>query len=1610
MTRAQQHASVLLKKVYQIVNQKLDKTAAPLAEEFLSRLFSGMGSDDLANRSDSDLYGVGVGLWNALNHTSTCERHIKVYNPELSRHGWQSSHTIIEIVVPDSPFLVDSIRMALGRSGINTHLLMHQPMRLDRDDNNKVTAVHDVEHAQLGNQTVFMIEIDRQSDEKALRRLNKELNTVLDEVNVVVNDWQPMLKKLKSVADELANSSGAKDDQSLAQSTAFLSWMSDNNFTLMGYRHYSLKQVKGDLQLIPDETGSLGLYREYVTSQVVSLSSYTTAGRDLATNQVPLVLNKSNHKSRVHRPAYIDHVGVKVFDKKGKVIGEHRFIGLYASSIYNRSALEIPLINQKLAKIMVNSDLPAGSHAYKSLLNIMETYPRDELIQATEEELLNIGLGVEQIQERDLVKLFVRKDIYGRFYSCLVYTTKERYNTALRIHSQQILKEHFKSKEDVEFSTYFTEGSMARTHYLVRVENNDQEFDLSDLQTNLIEAARTWEDRLVDSLISNFGEERAIQLSNKYQTAFPRSYKENVLPGSAVADIIQFEDLDDENQLGMLFYRPQEENIDSNHVRLKLFHLNEPLHLSDILPMLENMGLRVIGETPYRLTTSDGKVYWLLDFAMTFVASKELDIEKNRDNFQQALAQIWSGSLEDDGFNRLVLAAQASGRDVALLRAYAKYMRQIGSNFSQSYIEETFASYPDISVLLLELFRRRFNPSLKRSDKTEEKIEAKLISLLDAVENLDDDRIIRRYLEMIKATLRTNFYQLNQDKQVKDYISFKMNPSAISDMPQPVPMFEIFVYSPRVEGVHLRGGKVARGGLRWSDRREDFRTEVLGLVKAQQVKNTVIVPVGAKGGFVCKRLPSPSDRDAWLEEGKECYRTFIRGLLDITDNNVKGEIVPPKQVVRRDEDDPYLVVAADKGTATFSDIANKLSEEYQFWMGDAFASGGSNGYDHKGMGITARGAWESVKRHFREIGIDCQTTDFTCVAVGDMAGDVFGNGMLLSEHTCLVAAFNHMHIIIDPTPDSASSYKERKRLFELPRSSWADYDKSLISEGGGIFLRSAKSISLTPQIQKLLNTKEKSVTPNALIKLILCSSVDLFWNGGIGTYVKASSESDSEVGDRANDAVRVNGKQLGAKIVGEGGNLGITQLGRIEIASNGGRINTDFTDNVGGVDCSDNEVNIKILLNGLVSNGDLTEKQRNKLLVDMTENVSEIVLDNAYRQGQSISISEQLGAATVKEVIRFMHALERDNLLDRNLEFLPSDEELIERQSNGQGLTRPELAVLVAYGKMVLKEWFNVEEVTEDPYLSQTLITSFPLLLQQRYVAEMHQHPLKQEIVATRLANKVVDDVGFNFVTRLVEETGATPAEICNCYVTACEVFGVWELYEKIEGLDNKISAQLQLKMMDNLRRIIRRATRRFLTLRDRSLGIAQQIERYQPSYLQLQKNLMDVLAAEEVKLVNDESKQLQDQQVPAEIACAMAKMNSLYSVLDLTEVAEQAEQDIVAVAKLYFNLGTNIGLHWFLDQINLQSVDNHWQALARSSFREDLDWQQRQLTVSALKWASKMESNDPLDDWLAAHEPLLDRWNHMLADFKTGNTHEFAKFSVLLRELNLLNLNCSVN
>ena len=1600
--------SVLLQNVSKLIRQKV-KDQVDLVEKFAFTLYGNVAHDDLVGRIDSDLYGATLSLWQTFNGHHSDEAMIRVFNPEIAKHGWESKHTIVEIVVQDMPFLVDSVRMALSRLSITAHLLLHYPLQTDRDNQGAIT-----DFFKLGSkasastqQTVFHIEIDRLTDKTAIAALTDELHSVMEDVSLAVQDWQPARDKLKQVIQDLPKHSGNASKEEVTQVSDFLNWLVKDNFTLLGYREYRIGPVKGDYQISGIDDSSLGLMRR-TASRELMLSELPESGRKQALSQALLILTKTNNKSRVHRPAYIDYIGVKKFGKDGKVIGEDRFIGLYSSSLYNNSAGDIPLLKDKLASVMQKSEFAVGTHAYKALLNILETYPRDELIQATADELLHVAMGVLQMQERDMTRVFMRKEPFGRFVTAMVYVPRERYNTQLRKETQTILQRALGSDEPVEFTTYFSESVLARTHYLVRISDSHVEYKVKDIERNLVEAARTWEDKLESALIGVYGEARGRELIGKYVNAFPRSYKEEMLPNDALVDIGKLEALNDEHKLEMLFYRPQEEKADSKAVRLNLFHKDHPIHLSDVLPMLENFGLRVIGETPYAVKCSDGTVSWILNFAMELNCALPADFEAAQASFQESFAKVWAGQLEDDGFNKLILGAGLSGREASLLRAYAKYKRQIGGTFSQSYVESTFTRYAELANLLVQLFNSKFEPKSKASAKAIEKLEEQIAGQLEHVANLDDDRIIRRFVDMINATLRTNYFQKLSDGADKPYISFKIKSDLIPDMPLPTPMFEIFVYSPRVEGVHLRFGKVARGGLRWSDRREDFRTEVLGLVKAQQVKNTVIVPTGSKGGFVCKKLPETGGREAFINEGKECYRTFIRGLLDITDNIVQGAVVPPKDVVRHDEDDPYLVVAADKGTATFSDISNGISEEYGFWLGDAFASGGSNGYDHKKMGITARGGWESVKRHFREIGIDCQTTDFTCVGIGDMAGDVFGNGMLLSKHIRLQVAFNHMHIFVDPNPDAGKSWQERERMFNLPTSTWDDYDKSLLSEGGGVFLRSAKAIKLSPQMKEMLGTTKASMTPNELIREALMMPVDLIWNGGIGTYVKGSGESHAEVGDRGSEALRVNGKELKAKIFGEGGNLGATQRGRIEFAMHGGLINTDFVDNVGGVTCSDNEVNIKILLNTLVAAGDLTLKQRNKLLLDMTDDVSAIVIKDCYRQTQSISISSLLGSEQLKEYTRFIHTLEKDGKLNRELEFLPSDDELADRMAKGQGLTRPELSILTAYGKMVLKERLVLPEIFENAYFKRQLFANFPQMLQDKYATEMENHPLKGEIIATKLANMLVNEMGPNFAQRMQEETGASVGEVSLCYAIARDLFDMAAVWRKVEQLDNIIPAELQTRLLHQLRRTMRRATRWFLRHRNKALDIQQTVDFFKPAYQQLAQDLAQYLAPAELEQLQQKQASFVEQGVPEDVAQYLSQLSTLFSVMDIAQVADTEAVPLPMVAEIYFKLGDKLDLHWFLDQITAQPVANHWQALARASYREELDWQQRALSAVVVRsCGSVCAADEVINSWISANEAILVRWRLMLAEFKTTKNHEFAKFSVALRELMLLSHHC---
>ncbi|QSX32159.1 NAD-glutamate dehydrogenase [Shewanella avicenniae] len=1603
--------SVLLENVVSLIHNKIAPEHATQVEQFAACLYSQMSRDDLLARNDSDLYGAILSLWNALDSTAIGQTHMRVFNPSQSKHGWQSTHTIIEVVQPDMPFLVDSLSMALSRLGVTAHMMLHTPLAIDRNgDRIERVATMKSANDQSDKIAVFLIEIDRLSSDDDITQIEKELETTLADVAAAVNDWLPMMDKMASIAKDLPNQPFPGAKQEMDEAISFIEYLSDHHFTLLGYRFYELRRVEGDVELVPDMESSLGLMKKPSKDKHehgLRLSSFSDSARRQALDSKLLVLTKSSSRSRVHRPAYVDYVGIKRFDDKGNVIGEDRFVGLYTSNLYNRSPRAIPMLAEKVQRVMDMSELTPRSHDFKTLLNILENLPRDEIIQASVEELYQMAHGVLQMQDRDKLKLFVRKDGYGRFISCLVYVSKDRYNTRLRQDSQRILAQSFNATEEVEFTTYFSESSLCRTHYRVKVDNNNNmDVDVAQIEQNLIEAARSWNDKLSAALHSAAGEEEATTYFKRYATAFPQSYKDDVLPPSAVVDIQQLEALNDNHRLGMLFYQPQESAKGSNQVRLKLFHKDEPIHLSDVLPMLENFGLRVINERPYEVITSDGATYWILDFLMTVQHAVSDEIVDSQDRFQTALSMVWDKKLEDDGFNRLVLATNLTGREVSVLRAYAKYMRQIDATFSQAYIEETFARYPQIADTLVKMFVRKFNPKLKT--RTVAKFVEQITMRLEDVASLDDDRIIRRYLDLINATLRTNFYQNDAAGEAKSYVSFKFAPDQIPEMPKPLPKYEIFVYSPRVEGVHLRGGRVARGGLRWSDRREDFRTEVLGLVKAQQVKNTVIVPVGAKGGFVCKQMPKQGSREAVFQEGQECYRLFIRGLLDITDNIVNKEIVPPVDVVRHDEDDPYLVVAADKGTATFSDLANSIAIEYGFWLGDAFASGGSNGYDHKKMGITARGAWESVKRHFREVGIDCQTTEFTCVGIGDMAGDVFGNGMLLSEHTLLQAAFNHMHIFIDPTPDAAASFAERQRMFELPRSSWEDYNKKLISKGGGIFLRSAKSITLTPEIKKMIGTSKASMNPTELIHELLKMPVDLLWNGGIGTYVKSSHETNAEVGDRANDALRVNGNQLNAKIIGEGGNLGCTQLGRIEYCANGGRMNTDFVDNVGGVDCSDNEVNIKILLNSLVAEGEMTVKQRNKLLEEMTHEVADIVIQDCKDQTRTISVTQAHAAGQLKEHIRFIQYLEKEGKLDRALEFLPSDDELNERLASNRGLTRPELSVLVAYAKMVLKEQLVTPTVTDDPWLSQLLVDYFPQKLQQRFADKMSAHPLRGEIIATSLANQIVNEAGLNFIQRMQDETGASVAEAAVCYSMAREIFGFGDITSAISRLGSDVPAVVQSEMLHQLRRNMRRVCRWLLRNRNRVLNIEETANFYKPVFENLRDNIHHYLVEEEWHGIAVDISALEREGVPRDLAGLVAKMSTLFCSLDIAQIAEVEQKPVNLVAETYYQLGAKVELHWFLEQITAQKASNHWQALARAAFREELDWQQRSLTSVVLHNCEAVcDSAAVITQWLENNQSLLERWFSMLADFKTSGENEFAKFSVALRELNLLILHC---
>jgi glutamate dehydrogenase len=1598
---------LIVDHIVEKLQEKMSGPQASLCSEFARQFYMTMSLEDLQAWSAEDLAVSAINFWSLIQHRAPHETKIRIYNPSYERHEWQTSHTVVEIITEDMPFLVDSLRMVVERLGLDAHLIIHMGgFCVKRDKNHEVTKIlprvlDNVKPASTFLEAPIFIEIDKQTDPTVLDNLHKNFEQVLEDNRAIVHDWDKMREKVRESIADLEKAPAVLNPNEVEESKAFLRWIEDHHFTFLGVRDYELVHRGKETLLHPLTETGLGLLRSnHHEAHEIVISAMTKEARDLTFSKDSILVTfKTDTEASVHRRAYTDYIGIKYFNEKGEVIGERRIIGLYTSAAYNTNPKHIPFLRHKVASVMKNSNLNPRAHAGKILLNILETLPRDDLIQASEDELLKIAMGIYYMQERRRIRMFARVDIYNRFISCLVYVPKDRFNTDLRQVMQDILKDSFQA-EKITFSTMFSESVLARIHYMIKINpENKTKWDFKEIEQKLIEAGHSWTEDLQYFLVETFGEESANQLYLRYKTAFPAAYTDTYNPRSAVYDVKYMESLSIENPLIINLYKGLDDG--ENHFRLKMYQHENPLPLSDVMPIIEHLGMRAITEKTYVLKFADGTVTWINDFTLHYTGKDVLEIDDIRKLFQTAFINIWFGRAENDRFNQLILTARVSWRQVAILRTYAKYFKQIGMTFSQEYIESALCNNSSIAKQLIELFEIHFDPeeNKERTQQFDQKVKD-LLQALDNVSNLDEDKIIRQYIHVIAASLRTNYYQLDSEGKPKPYISIKFDSNLIPNLPKPVPFREIFVYSPRMEGIHLRGGKVARGGLRWSDRKEDFRTEVLGLMKAQQVKNAVIVPAGAKGGFVPKHLPTNGSRESIAAEGIACYEQFICGLLDITDNYQEGVIVKPKDGVCYDDDDPYLVVAADKGTATFSDTANAISAKYHFWLGDAFASGGSQGYDHKKMGITARGAWESVKRHFYEKNMDINQ-DFTVIGIGDMAGDVFGNGMLLSRHIRLVAAFNHIHIFIDPNPDAEASFVERDRLFHLPRSNWTDYNPKLISKGGGVFNRSAKSITVTKEIKELLNITQSEIEPNELIRMILKAEVDLLWSGGIGTFVKGTKETNTDVGDKTNDNIRINSDELRCKIVGEGGNLGLTQMARVEYALSGGYIYTDFIDNSAGVNCSDKEVNIKILLDNVVASGDLTMKQRNSLLSEMTDEIAAQVLKNNFAQTRSISFTSRQAMRSFELNARYLNALESSGKLDRALEFLPDNKTLMERKMMGKGLGRPGISVLQSYSKILLKERILETNVPEDNFVEGILVNYFPKPLQERFRKQMSDHPLKREIIATELSNIIINEMGFNFIFRMQDETGAPVSAIARAYMIAREILDMESLWLEIEGLEGLISAEVEAELRLPCVRLIRRVTRWFLRNQRSRLDVDKSIKLFKPGIIELKKALPDILGPENKEQYERHFDAYIRTGMSKKLAHELAVTRALFAILDIIEVAKQFDIKVTKTAQLYFGIGEFLDLSWIRGQIIVHPTENHWESLSREALRDDLDWQQRQLTAGIIRLDTKKSDFMVfLNEWAEVHAPLIERWQQMLADLRAIDGLNYTMFFVAIREL----------
>ena len=1523
------------------------------------------------------------------------------------------SGLVVDIVTDDMPYLVDSVTTELNRHEAEILLIVHPLLRVRRDVTGGLRAIlgvcgDDDPAAARDEQTESWIhvELGPPRDRVTADQLAADLRHVLDDVRVAAEDQQRMGSVVRRLADDLAGNPGSEPGSEAAEHGDLLRWLGSGNFLFLGFREYDLMQTEDGVALRAVPGTGLGILRHARQGRASLRKLSSQVARRAQNPAEQLVLAKANSRSTVYRANYLDYVSVKKHGADGTVTGEYRFLGLYTHAAHTAPITGIPVLRRKLAHVLATAGLPPDSHDGKDLVEILEDFPREELFEISAEELTPIALGVLRLSERKQTRLFLRRDRYGRYMSCLVYLPRDRYTTRVRLRAQDILMQELRGASE-DYSAMVGDSALARLYVVVRGEPGRPvpQVDAAALERKLAAAVRSWDEDLSAEATRVLGEERARTLLDRFGADIPETYKADVTARDAVDDLSTMLRL---RESGAEFALRLVEHPE--RWTLVVYRSGTLITLSEVLPQLQHMGLEVVDEHPYTFAgDASAGSFWIYEFGLrppAAAASGGL-----RQIFEDALTALWNGQTEDDGFNALVVTAGLAWHEVTLLRACAKYLRQAGMRFSEDYVQRVLRSNGAITRLLIRLFESRFDPA--RQGGASERCEAiseEIRGQLDEVVSLDHDRILRSYLAVINATLRTNYYKQESPGGADGPrpLVLKLDPGSVPGLTLPRPKFEIFVHSPRLEAVHLRFGRVARGGLRWSDRLEDFRTEVLGLVKAQEVKNAVIVPSGAKGGFVCKRLPDSSDREAYQAEVLACYKTFIAAMLDVTDNIVDDTVVPPLGVVRRDGDDPYLVVAADKGTATFSDTANEIAARYGFWLGDAFASGGSEGYDHKKMGITARGAWESVKWHFAALGLNPDSDDFTAVGVGDMSGDVFGNGMLLSRHTRLIAAFDHRHIFIDPAPDPAASFAERERMFALPRSSWADYDQALISPGGGVWPRSLKSVPVSPQVRTALgiDARVSALSPDELISAILAAPVDLLWNGGIGTYVKASSESNADVGDRSNDAVRIDATRLRARVVGEGGNLGFTQAARVEYSLGGGLMNTDFIDNSAGVDTSDHEVNIKILLADAIRDGALPASGRHQLLNEMTDEVAALVLRHNYQQNMALAVARSQAPSLLHVHARYLRKLVRDKRLNTEQDVLPGEREIAERRSSGHGLTNPELAPLLAQTKIAAGEDVLESSLPDDPYLRRVLDAYFPAPLRARFADRMEAHPLRREIITTSAVNEMIDTSGTTFLFRLIEETGASVPDLTRAWLVAREVFDMSAFWHQVEGLEGQVGIEAQITLLLEGRKLTERAARWLLHNRRPPFDIQATVGFFADGVRTVRSGLPKLLTGRDLSGFEERRDSYLDLGVPLDLAERVAAMVPTYAAFDIVQVGASARRGIEDTAEVYFDLADRLQITRLRDRITALPREDRWSTMARAALRDDLYAALASLTQDVLGVSGPEVPRSPeerLAAWVSRNEAAVGMAAQTLGEIWESERFTFTTLSVALRAVRTL-------